>query len=240
MTRKFEIEFLANDKTKQAFNSVKKNTDSTRKSLLSFKNIIVAVASSLVIKQFLDLANTFQNLQNRLKLVTSSTQELAFVQQELFDIAQRTRGGFAETVELYQKLALQSKSLGLQSSQLAQITENVNKVIGIAGVGAVQASSGILQLSQAFASGRLQGDEFRSISENIPPLLDIFAKQLGVTRGELKKLGSEGKITSDVIAKVSICPISAIDAKKHTADERLGIDLATVLSSSPNSVKQYI
>ena len=47
---------------------------------------------------------------------------------------------------------------------------------------------------------RLQGDEFRSISENIPPLLDIFAKELKVTRGELKKLGSEGKITSDIIA----------------------------------------
>ena len=234
MTRKFEIEFLANDKTKQAFNSVKKNTDSTRKSLLSFKNIIVAVASSLVIKQFLDLANTFQNLQNRLKLVTSSTQELAFVQQELFDIAQRTRGGFAETVELYQKLALQSKSLGLQSSQLAQITENVNKVIGIAGVGAVQASSGILQLSQAFASGRLQGDEFRSISENIPPLLDIFAKELGVTRGELKKLGSEGKITSDIIAKALLAETENINEAFSKLSPTIGQASTTVGNSFLN------
>jgi len=234
MAKQIQIDILANDRTKQAFNSVKKNTEGTKQSLISFKNVLIAVAGSVVIKQFLDLANTFQNLQNRLKLVTSSTEELAFVQQELFDIAQRTRGGFAETVELYQKLALQSKSLGLQSSQLAQITENVNKVIGIAGVGAVQASSGILQLSQAFASGRLQGDEFRSISENIPPLLDIFAKELGVTRGELKKLGSEGKITSDIIAKALLAETENINEAFSKLSPTIGQASTTVGNSFLN------
>jgi tape measure domain-containing protein len=239
MAKQIQIDILANDRTKQAFNSVKRNTEGTKQSLLSLKNVLVAVAGSVVIKQFLDLSNTFQSLQNRLKLVTSSTQELAFVQQELFDISQRTRGGFAETVELYQKLALQSKSLGLQSSQLAQITENVNKVIGIAGVGAVQASSGILQLSQAFASGRLQGDEFRSISENIPPLLDIFAKQLGVTRGELKKLGSEGKITSDVIAKALLAETENINEAFSKLSPTIGQASTVVGNSLLNLVGKF-
>jgi tape measure domain-containing protein len=195
------INIIGNDKTKRAFKSVKQNVSNVEKSLFSLKNVLIAVAGSMVIRQFGQLSNEFQNLQNRLKLVTNSTQQLTKVQEELFQISRRTRGGFSETVELYQKLALQSQNLGLSTKELSTITENVNKVIGIAGVNSIQASSGILQLSQAFASGRLQGDEFRSISENIPPLLDIFAKELGVTRGELKKLGSEGKITSDVIAK---------------------------------------
>ena len=200
MTRKLNIDILAKDKTKQAFESVRKQTDKTKQSFFSLKNVLIGIGSSLVIRQFLDLSNTFQNLQNRLKLVTDSTEQLSAVQEELFQISQRTRGGFAETAELYQKLALQSQNLGLRTKELTQITENVNKVIAIAGVDSVQASAGILQLSQAFASGRLQGDEFRSISENIPPLLDIFAKELGITRGELKKFGAEGKITSEVIA----------------------------------------
>ena len=194
------INIIGNDKTKKAFKSVKENVSNVEKSLFSLKNILITVAGSMVIRQFGKLSNEFQNLQNRLKLVTSSTRELNAVQEELFQISRRTRGGFSETVELYQKLALQSQNLGLKNKELLQITENVNKVIGISGVNSIQASSGILQLSQAFASGRLQGDEFRSISENIPPLLDIFAKELGITRGELKKFGSEGKITSEVIA----------------------------------------
>jgi tape measure domain-containing protein len=195
-----KINIIGNDKSKQAFNSLEKNVTKSKSSLLNLKNVLLAVAGSVIIRQYGNLSNEFQQLQNRLKLVTKSSQELKVVQSELFDIAQRTRGGFSETVELYQKLALQSRNLGLENKELATITENVNKVIAIAGVGSVQASSGILQLSQAFASGRLQGDEFRSISENIPPLLDIFAKELGVTRGELKELGSQGKITSEIIA----------------------------------------
>jgi len=197
---KMFIDIIARNQTTPALTGVKKNVNNVQKSVVNLKNILLTIAGSFVIREFGRLSNEFQSLQNRLKLVTSSTSELNKVQTELFEISRRTRGGFAETVELYQKLALQSQNLGLSQNNLAQITENVNKVIAIAGVNSIQASSGILQLSQAFASGRLQGDEFRSISENIPPLLDIFAKELKVTRGELKKLGSEGKITSDVIA----------------------------------------
>jgi tape measure domain-containing protein len=58
-----------------------------------------------------------------------------------------------------------------------------------------------MQLSQAIGSGRLAGDEFRSVSEQIPGVLIPIAKEMGVTVGELKKLGSEGKITSDVLIR---------------------------------------
>jgi len=238
-TKRLNIDILARDKTGQAFKSVQRETKKTTQTLFSLKNVLFAVAGSVVVRQTLELANTFQNLQNRLKLVTDSASELASVQQELFEVSQRTRGGFAETVELYQKLALQSQSLGLQTSELSQITENVNKVIAIAGVNSVQASAGILQLSQAFASGRLQGDEFRSISENIPPLLNIFAKELGVTRGELKKLGSEGKITSEVIATALLKETENINEAFSQLSPTIGQASTTVGNSFLNLVGKF-
>ena len=226
-----KINIIGHDKSKQAFNSLEKNVNKSKTSLLNLKNVLLAVAGSVVIRQYGNLSNEFQNLQNRLKLVTKSSQELKIVQSELFDIAQRTRGGFSETVELYQKLALQSRALGLESKELATITENVNKVIAIAGVGSTQASAGILQLSQAFASGRLQGDEFRSISENIPPLLDIFAKELGVTRGQLKELGSQGKITSEIIATSLLKETENINKQYGKLSSTIG-QSTTVLKNS--------
>ena len=228
---KMQIDIIGNDKTKKAFNSLQNNVSKTEKSFFTLKNAIIAIAGSVVIKQVLNLSNEYQQLQNRIKLVTTSSQQLAQVQDELFAITRRTRGGFSETVELYQKLALQAGSLGLKQQDLLQITENVNKVIAIAGVGSVQASAGILQLSQAFASGRLQGDEFRSISENIPPLLTIFAKELGVTRGELKKLGSEGKITSEVIATALLKETENINDSFSKLSSTLG-QATTVLGDS--------
>ena len=234
-----QIDIVGKDKTKQAFNSLQNNVNKTQKTFFTLKNAIVAVVGSVVIRQLLDLSNEYQNLQNRLKLVTNSSRELASVQQELFEISRRTRGGFSETVELYQKLALQASNLGLKNSELLQITENVNKVIGIAGVGAVQASSGILQLSQAFASGRLQGDEFRSISENIPPLLTIFAKELGVTRGELKELGSQGKITSEVIARALIKETDNINESFKALSPTIGQATVRIGNSFVNLVGKF-
>jgi tape measure domain-containing protein len=236
---KMQIDIIGKDKTQKAFNSLQNNVSKTQKSFFTLKNAIIAVASSVVIRQLLDLTNEYQNLQNRLKLVTNSTKELTAVQEELFQISRRTRGGFSETVELYQKLALQAQNLGLRNTELLEITENVNKVIGIAGVNSIQASAGILQLSQAFASGRLQGDEFRSISENIPPLLDIFAKELGVTRGELKKLGSEGKITSDVIATALLKETDNINKKFEQLSPTIGQATTRIGNSFLNLVGKF-
>jgi len=223
--RQLLIKFILQDQTKKGFDSVNNQVKGTQKSLFNLKNVLLTVAGSLVVRQFLELSNTFQQVQNRLKLVTDSTNELIIVQDKLFDIAQKTRGGFAETVTLYQKLALNVKELGLSQTQLLEITENVNKAIAISGADSVQASAGILQLSQAFASGRLQGDEFRSISENIPVILDLLAESTGRSRGELKKMASEGLLTADVLAK-------AIGGATQRLDNDFGKLAPTISQSS--------
>ncbi len=71
----------------------------------------------------------------------------------------------------------------------------------MAGASAIESSNAFRQLAQALGSGRLQGDEFRSISEQIPTILKPVADELGITVGELKKFSSEGKITSDVVIR---------------------------------------
>ena len=71
-----KINIIGNDKSKQAFNSLEKNVTKSKSSLLNLKNVLLAVASSVVIRQIFSLTNEYQNLQNRLKLVTNSTFEL--------------------------------------------------------------------------------------------------------------------------------------------------------------------
>lgn len=68
---------------------------------------------------------------------------------------------------------------------------NLSKGLSLSGATAEEAGSAMLQLSQAFGSGKLQGDEFRSLAESMPMLLDIIAKSMNVPRGKLKDLASE-------------------------------------------------
>jgi tape measure domain-containing protein len=96
---------------------------------------------------------------------------------------------------------LAGKDLGITQKELTQFTESLNQAIILSGASAVEAQAGLIQFSQGIASGALRGDELRSVLEQLPVVADILAKELNVTRGELRELGAQGAITSDIILK---------------------------------------
>ena len=198
----------------------------------SLGNLAKAAAAAFGGREIIQNINAYQQLQNRLKLVTKNSSELATAQAKLFKVAQQTRQGFEPTVELYQKLALNAANLNLSQEQLTKVTETVNKSIALSGAAGAQAEAGILQLSQAFASGRLSGDEFRSISENIPDILSRIAIATGKPRGELKKLAAEGKLTGKVVADSLLATADITDQ----AFGKLDITLAQSFTSFKNNL----
>lgn len=145
------------------------------------------------------MLDTLTNFENRLVLVTKSTNELNAVQEELFNISNRTRSNFESTAEIYTRVALAVRELGLSQRDTLNFTETLNQATILSGASTREASAALIQLSQGLASGRLNGDELRSVLEQLPFVADIIAKQLGVTRGELRKLGADGKITTKVL-----------------------------------------
>ena len=138
-------------------------------------------------------------LENRLRLVTESEQDLANVQRELFEISQRSRTGLSETTELYARVAVAAGDLGRSQGDLLQLTELVNKAVALSGATAQESAAGIVQFAQGLASGRLQGDELRSVLENMPALAREIAAGLGVPIGQIRELAAEGKLTADAI-----------------------------------------
>lgn len=159
--------------------------------LFSIKTIL----GVLLVREVVNLTNAYQSLQNRIRVVTNNDQQLAEVTRELYDVAQRTRVGFEDTAETYARMAFNTRHLGLSQRELMQITETLNMALVVGGAKAQEGSNALIQLSQAFATGRLRADEFRAVTEQLPVVADALAKHFGVTRGELLKLSIEGKIT---------------------------------------------
>lgn len=159
------------------------------------------VSVSLVVRELVRLNDTFVNAQNRIRQVTADTAQLNAVTQELFEIAARTRVGFEATSTLYTRTALAVRNLGLTQRETLQFTESLNQAIVLSGATAQEASAGLIQLSQGLASGTLRGDELRSVLEQLPRVADVIAEQLGVTRGELRLLGQQGKISAETIVE---------------------------------------
>lgn len=182
-------------------NDIGKQALGAQSAVSLLKSALGAIAGGAAIREIVRLTDTYTNLQNRLRTVTSSTGELALVTDELFGIANRTRASFEGTVEVYARTALAAKELGTSQQQLLQFTESLNQAVILSGAGAQEANNALIQLSQGIASGTLRGDELRSVLEQLPVVADVIAKSLGVTRGQLRELGQDGKITAQDILK---------------------------------------
>ena len=182
--------------TQRALDGVSDRAERTRRLLA---RAFVLVGAGALISQLGTLADTYTNVQNRLRIVTNGTAELSEVTDELFRISNRTRSSFQSTAELYARVGLSARELGVSQRQLLEFTESLNQAVILSGATAQEASAGIIQLAQGMASGALRGDELRSVLEQLPAVADVIARSMGVTRGELRELGTQGRITADII-----------------------------------------
>lgn len=116
------------------------------------------------------------------------------------------------------------RPLGLGLSEINSVYEGFNVVARQSGVSASNSSLAFMQLAQALGSGVLRGDEFNSIAENMPGILGLVAKQLGVNQGALRDMASDGKITSDVVVKaLQEAQKSAGDLTKYMTPARIAM-----------------
>lgn len=185
------------------------------------KRALIALGGVAAIRELVGIADTFTNLQNRLKLVTKGFQEVNVVTKELFAISKATRSSFSATGELFTRVALATKSLGTSSQETLEFTKSLNQAVILSGAAANEAEQGIRQLSQGIASNRLSGDELRSVLEQLPLVADVIATRLGITRGELRKFGEQGKITAEVI-------LAAFRDAREELNKRFGDTVSTI------------
>ncbi len=177
-----------------------KAAQATQGATTSLWNYAKAGAAALGVgfsaKIIIDIGDAYTILQNKLQNVTESQSQVNLLTKELFELANKTRSGVEETATAYVRFDRSLKILGKSQEETLRLTETVNKALINGGAAPQEAASALLQLSQGFNAGRLMGDEFRAVAENMPIVLDAVAKALGAPINSVKQLASEGKITS--------------------------------------------
>lgn len=174
--------------------------------------IAAPLAAAFSAAKIAQAAEEYTNLTNRLRLVTESSEQLARAQDDVFRVAQNSRQALDTTAQVYQRIAQNGKQLGLNLEQVASITETVAKSVALSGASAQAADAAMVQFGQALASGTLRGDELNSIMEQTPALAQAIARGLGVTIGQLRAMGAEGKLSSEAI-------VTALQNQKDKVDQ---------------------
>jgi len=198
-----------------------------------------ALGSAGVLAGFVKYSNEFTNLENKLKVVTSGTEELTNVTNKLYDIAQNTRTAYSDTAKLYQRVALAGQQLGNTQETNLRVTDLLNKSIIISGASSIEASNAMIQLSQGLAKGTLNGDELRSVLEQLPYVADLIAKHMGVARGELRQLGADGKITAQIVQESILGAGDSIDQTFSKMDMTIGQALTNVDSAFTKVIGEF-
>ena len=186
-------------RAERAVDAMQSQVNSLLAPLKMLQGLLGGLAAALSIRELIQYADTWKLIEARLRLVTTSTQQLIAVQQKLFDIAQRTRTSYEATADLFTRVARNAGNLGKSQSELLRFTQALQQALQISGTTAQEASAVIVQLGQALASGVLRGDEFRALAENGGAAMDFLAKSLNTTIGGLRKMAEEGKLTADVV-----------------------------------------
>jgi len=182
----------------------------------------LSLASAFGVVQFVKVVDQMKLLENRMRIVTRTTSELNDVQRKLAEISVETRSDLVANSDLFARLALSTKGQGVATKQLLDLTRSLNQAIVLSGATAREAEAGLIQLSQGLASGTLRGDELRSVLEQLPAVADVIARSLGVTRGKLREMGTEGAITAQVVLEAFEKLGSGLQADFDTTSRTVG------------------
>ena len=200
-------------------------------SVLAVGGVFVGVAASLV-----ETADSMKLIRAKIDLVVESDLEREKVEKRLIEISKATRSELSANAALFNKVSVATKDYGATSEQVLLFTEQLNKSLKISSATNVEAASTVLQLGQALASGRLQGDEFRAVNEASTHTISLLAKEMGVARGALKELSSAGKITTEVMFNALIN--SAIETNRQF--EQIPVTVAGAVQNLKTSYESFI
>lgn len=210
------------DKTAKGYNNAAKGADNLNKkagdsakgmsasnvaarllnhTLGQLRGVILGVGLVALAMAAVNAADGMTLLRARTALAFSSLQQTEQAISDITNIANTNAVSLTSVGNLYSRIAINSQRLAQDQRSLRDIVNTVSAAFVVGGATAAEQASGILQLSQAFASGRLQGEEFRAVAESAPPLLGLLADATGRTRAELRAMSAAGLLTSEVMAK---------------------------------------
>lgn len=180
------------------------------------KGIVTTLAAGAGAKAVLGLSDQLASSSARLSLIVDDGGSVDALEQKIMASAQRSRASYLGTMQTISKLGLQAGDAFNSNDELIRFTELLNKNFAIGGSSATEQAAAMYQLTQAMGSGRLQGDEYRSIIENAPMLagaIEEYMRNVQGATGAMKDWSSEGILTADVIKAAVFNSADEVEAR---------------------------
>lgn len=168
------------------------------------------------------VADQFNSLRARIALVTGDGPAFEAAFEGVRQIALDTGTALETTSDLFTRVAKAGKDVGLSQEQSLQLTKTINEAVQLSGSSAQASDAAITQLIQGLQAGVLRGEEFNSVMENSPRVVQALADGLGVTTAELRKMAQEGRLTAEVVLNAVLGQSAAVSAEFEKLPPTIG------------------
>jgi tape measure domain-containing protein len=185
----------------------------------SLASALTALASALVVRQFIAYTDQWTDLNSRLVNATGSAEAANAALIAISETARTTYSSLQQTAQAFLANAMALNELGYTTRQQVQLADAMNNALVISGTKGQQAASVMDALSRAMALGQLSGQNFNTVIQSGGRLVQALADGLGVTTRELRGMATEGLLTTSVIIEAlnSEMPILRQEAEAMSA-----------------------
>lgn len=219
------------------------NITTIKKEVISLKSAVGLLATAFlflggtqIVSGLVAQSDAWKGINSQIRQVTRSEDDLIKTQKILFNLAKDTRSELTNTVNLFAELTRGTSELGISSGRLVGVTRTLNNLFVAGGKPISETIGAIRQLNQGFASGVLRGDEFNSVAEGAPKVLDALTRSLGLTRGELREFAATGGITAEIM----ITALEAFSREAQKLADQTQKTFAQSLQISTTNITKFV
>lgn len=195
------------------FNRLSTSVAASASPLNRVSSLVAGISAALATDRIIAYADAWTTVGNKITNYLKTGQNLVDVQESLYKVANDTRTPLQAVATLYGRLEPATRGIISSGSELLKVTDTINKAFVVSGATGEEATASVVQLAQALGAGALRGEEFNSINEQAPRIMQGIAESMGVARGELKVLAGQGKLTTEVIIKAFQDMSGSVDAE---------------------------
>jgi tape measure domain-containing protein len=200
-----------------------------QRSMSGLTNTMRTLAGAVIGASLFNFVDDLQNMQNKLLLATNSQEDFNNALGVVKQIADKTGQSLSAIGNLYAAVSRNAQDLGYNQAQITTVTNAMATALKVSGASAQGSASVMYQFSQILAKGKVNGDEFTTIMENLGgPVMNVVAKNMGVTTAQLLKMKEQGLIGAKDFTDALIRSMNELDKMGGKAIPTLSQNLTKV------------
>lgn len=185
------------DRIERGAKRADRQVNTLKTSIKALTRVIHLLLAAEAVRQFMDMAEQAKMLRVKIKMLTGDAESAGRVFDSLKAISKETGQSLKDTGELWQGLAISLKNTSATEGQLLNLVGTIQKMGALGGASAEQMSNSMRQFRQAIDGGVLRAEEFNSLLENTPTIVQTMARQMGLSMGQFRAEMLDGKITAE-------------------------------------------